>query len=161
MVTVEGDTQSPYQITSTLIPVKYTPGAQVSFNGYSFALSGVPKQGDKFTVGPNDSGVSDNRNALLLAQFQTAKTLDGGKATYQGVYASMVNQVGNKAREVQVGSQAQQSLADQAQKSRDSVSAVNLDEEAANLLRYQQAYQASAKVIAVAGKLFDNLLQVM
>ena len=74
--------------------------------------------------------------------------------------AAMANQVGNKAREVQVSGQAQHALADQAKSSRDSVSAVNLDEEAANLLRFQQAYQAAARLISVANKLFDTLLEI-
>ncbi len=161
VVTVANDPASPYAITSALTPVSYTAGAAISFNGTSFTLSGAPVDGDRFSIGPNTSGVTDNRNALLLGKLQTTKLLDGGSTTFQGGYASMVNQVGNKTREVQVGGKAQQALVDQAQQARDSVSGVNLDEEAANLLRFQQAYQASARLISVSGKLFDDLLQVM
>lgn len=161
VVTVAGDPSSPYSITSTLTPVAYTAGASISFNGMSLTLSGTPVDGDRFTIGPNTSGVTDNRNALLLGGLQTSKILDGNSTTLQGGYASMVNQVGNKTREVQVGGKAQQALVEQAQQARDSVSGVNLDEEAANLLRFQQAYQASARLISVSGKLFDDLLQVM
>lgn len=161
VVSVSGDPSSPYSITSTLSSVSYTPGATISFNGMSFTMSGNPADRDSFTVGPNSNGISDNRNALLLGQLQTMKILDGGTTSFQGGYSAMVNQIGNKTREVQVSGKAQQALADQAQSARDSVSAVNLDEEAANLLRFQQAYQASAKLISVAGKLFDDLLQVM
>lgn len=160
VVSVAGDPSSPYAITSTLSAVSYTAGATISFNGVSVTLSGNPADGDSFTVSPNTNGVSDNRNALVLGQLQSLKVLDGGTTTFQGGYSAMVNQIGNKAREVQVSGKAQQSLADQAQSARDSVSAVNLDEEAANLLRFQQAYQASAKLISVAGKLFDTLLQM-
>ncbi len=159
-VSVAGDSASPYLITSTLDGVAYTPGATISFNGISLAIGGVPNDGDSFTVAPNSSGVSDNRNALLLGQLQTMRLLDGTTSTFQSAYSAMVNQVGNKTREVQVSGKAQHALADQAQTTRDSVSAVNLDEEAANLLRFQQAYQASAKLIAVAGKLFDALLEI-
>ncbi len=159
-VSVSGDPGSPYAITSALSAVTFVSGATVSFNGMSFSLTGAPNNNDTFTIGPNTNGVSDNRNALLLGQMQTMKVLDGGTTTFQGGYSAMVNQVGNKAREVQVSGKAQQSLADQAQTARDSVSAVNLDEEAANLLRFQQAYQASAKLISIAGKLFDTLLQM-
>lgn len=142
----------------TYIP--YTSGATISFNGMSFQITGAPEEGDEFTIAPNTQGVSDNRNALLLGQLQTAKVLNNGTTSFQGSYAEMVNQVGNKAREVQVRGAAQQSLVEQSQKARDSVSAVNLDEEAANLLRFQQAYQAAARLISIANKLFDSLLAI-
>jgi flagellar hook-associated protein 1 FlgK len=159
-VTVSGDPGSPYVIALPTTPVTFTAGATVSFNGIRFTLDGAPNDNDSFTIAANTSGVSDNRNALLLGALQTAKPLDGGTTTFQGAYSSMVNQIGNKTREVQVNGEAMTSMVEQAQKARDSVSAVNLDEEAANLLRYQQAYQASAKLIAISGKLFDSLLEV-
>jgi len=81
-------------------------------------------------------------------------------AYFQAAYAAMVSQVGNTARQVQVNGQVQQSLVEQATSAQQSVSGVNLDEEAASLMRYQQAYQASAKLITVAGKLFDTLLAI-
>lgn len=164
-VTIAGDPLSPYSITSTIDKVTYTPGATMSFNGMSIAISGSLAEADVFTVGPNSSGVSDNRNALLIGKLQTAKLLEGSSTTtptasFQASYAEMVSQVGNKAREVKVGGESLLALAEQTQTSRDSVSAVNLDEEAANLLRYQQAYQASSKLISIAGKLFDSLLAI-
>lgn len=145
--------------------ITFGSGNTISFNGMSFSISGTPQNGDTFTLGNNTGGVSDNRNALLLGQLQTQSTLaasPGGSATasYQSAYSQIVSQVGNKAREIQVTGQGLQALADQAQTARDSASAVNLDEEAANLLRYQQAYQAAAKMITVAGKLFDTLLAI-
>lgn len=146
-------------------PITYATGQTINLNGMSFTISGTPQNGDTFTVGNNTGGVSDNSNALLLGQLQTQNTLaaaPGGSATasYQSAYAQIVSQVGNKAREVQVTGQGLQSLTTQAQTARDSASAVNLDEEAANLLQYQQAYQAAAKIITVAGKLFDTLLAI-
>ena len=113
-----------------------------------------------FTISANSAGVSDNRNALLLAGLQTGKTLAGGTASYQSAYAQIVSDVGNKTREVQVTATAQESVLKQAEDARQSLSGVNLDEEAANLLRYQQAYQASGKMIEIAGKLFDQLLEM-
>lgn len=164
-VSIPGDPSSPYSIISTLDPVKYTAGATISFNGISFAISGTPADKDSFSIGPNSNGVGDNRNALLLGQLQTKKILDGSAttapiSTYDASYAAMVSQVGNTARQVQVNGQAQQALVDQATSAQQSVSGVNLDEEAASLMRYQQAYQASAKLITVAGKLFDTLLAI-
>ncbi len=140
--------------------VTYNPsaGATVSFNGWSVDISGAPAALDVFTVGPNSNGVSDNRNVLAIGQLQTSKVLDHGSASFTNAYAQLVSSVGNKTRQVQVTGQAQQSLLDQATAAQQSLSGVNLDEEAANLLRYQQAYQASAKVIATASKLFDSIL---
>ncbi|MGB0126672.1 MAG: flagellar basal body rod C-terminal domain-containing protein, partial [Rhodocyclaceae bacterium] len=103
-------------------------------------------------------GVSDNRNALLLGQLQTGRTLIGGTASYQSAYSQIVSSVGNKAREVQVGLASQQNLVQQAEEAQQSLSGVNLDEEAANLLRYQQMFQASSKVIDIASKMFDQIL---
>lgn len=103
-------------------------------------------------------GVADNRNALLLGALQTKNTMFGGTATYQSAYSTLVAQVGNKTREVEITGKAQQSLFEQAAATRAQLSGVNLDEEAANLLRYQQAYQAAARVISIAGTLFDEIL---
>jgi len=135
----------------------YTSGASISYNGWTVAISGAPRSGDTFTVTPNTGGISDNRNASLLAQLQTTK-LVGGTSTYQSAYSEMVAGVGAKTREVQVSSAAQETLVTQTQTAQQSLSGVNLDEEAANLIRYQQLYQANAKMIEIASKLFDSLL---
>lgn len=124
----------------------------------TFSVSGVPADGDRFVISRNSNGVGDNRNMLALGQLQTKGTLMGGTVNYQSAFSQIVAEVGNKAREVQVGLQAQENLSAQALASQQSLSGVNLDEEAANLLRYQQAYQAAGKMIQVAGKLFDELL---
>jgi flagellar hook-associated protein 1 FlgK len=144
--------------TAPVASIAYSPGDTIQFGGMSFGISGQPNDGDTFAIARNSSGVSDNRNALLLGQLQTANTLLGGSASYQSAYAQMVGVVGNKAREVDLGLNAQQSLVRQAQDAQQSVSGVNLDEEAANLVHYQQMYQASGKVIEIASKLFDQIL---
>lgn len=141
-------------------PVPYTDGAALSFGGVSVAISGTPANLDKFTIGPNISGVGDSRNGALLAALQTKNTMDNGNANFQTTYAQMVNYVGNKAREAQIGGAAADAAVAQATNAQQSVSGVNLDEEAANLLRYQQAYQASGKVMQVASQLFDTLLSL-
>ncbi len=140
--------------------IPYTEGATISFNGASFVLAGAPKDGDTFTIGPNTSGVGDSRNGVLLAGLQTKNILNNGSGTFQGGYAATVNYVGNKTREMQVGSASATTAVNQARASQQSVSGVNLDEEAADLLRYQQAYQAAGKVMQIAGQLFDTLLQI-
>lgn len=142
----------------TLSGISYTAGQAIDLGGIKVTLSGTPANGDTFTVAANTGGVNDNRNALALGGLQTANTMVGGTTSYQGAYASMVSDVGNKAREVDVTSAAAQTLVDQTTAAQQAMSGVNLDEEAANLIRFQQAYQASGKVLEIAGKLFDELL---
>ena len=138
--------------------IPYASGATISFAGTSFSISGNLNNGDKFSLTENPAGVSDGRNALALGQLQSQNTMSGKTTSFQGAYAQLVSDVGNKSRELQVKTDAQAALLKQATDARDSLSGVNLDEEAANLLRYQQAYQASAKMIEVGNKLFDVLL---
>jgi len=149
-------------VTTFVMPlaVPYTADAQISVGGISFRLSGAPKNGDTFTVGLNTSGVADARNALLLGKLQTQDTMAGGKTSYQGAYAQLVSDVGNKTREIKVTGEAQKSLLDQAIAAREGQSGVNLDEEAANMIRYQQAYQAAARIIDTGSRLFDTLLSM-
>ncbi|MDP1652690.1 MAG: flagellar hook-associated protein FlgK [Rhodocyclaceae bacterium] len=147
-----------YQVNGAGAVIPYTSGANIDLNGWRVAISGTPAAGDAFTIGANSNGVADNRNGVLLGALQTRNTMEGGTATYQSAYSTIVAQAGNKTREVKITGEAQQSLLDQAQSVRDQLSGVNLDEEAANLLRYQQAYQAAAKVISIASTLFDEIL---
>jgi flagellar hook-associated protein 1 len=140
-------------------PQAYTDPDSLSFNGISFDISGTLQDGDTFTISPNTGGVGDNRNALLLAGLQTANTLEGGQ-TYQNAYTHMVSTIGNKTRELEVTGKAEEKLLAAAVQAHQSESGVNLDEEAANLMRYQQAYQAAAKVMQTASQLFDLLLDL-
>lgn len=149
--------------TSTVYPgptIPYTSGAKISVASVSFDISGNLNNGDVFTLGRNPGGVSDGRNALTLGELQTQNTMSGKTASYQSAYAQLVSDAGNKSREIEVKSQAQSALLKQSNDARDALSGVNLDEEAANLLRYQQAYQASAKTLDIGSKLFDVLLSI-
>jgi len=138
----------------------YTAGSDISFNGYTFQISGSPAAGDVFTIAPNHNGSSDNRNALLLGVLQTKNTLENGTASYQSAYGQLVSQIGNKSRELEVTSKAQANLLTQTENTMQSVSGVNLDEEAANLMRFQQVYQASSKIIEMSNTLFDSILRI-
>jgi flagellar hook-associated protein 1 FlgK len=143
--------------------VAYTAGADITYNGWTAQITGNPAGGDIFTIDNNASGVADNRNIALLGALQTRSTMigsttSGPTATYQSAYSQIVGAVGSKANEVAAIGAAQQGLADHATTALQSLSGVNLDEEAANLLRYQQAYQASAKVLDIASSLFDEIL---
>jgi flagellar hook-associated protein 1 FlgK len=142
------------------LPVPYTSGATISFGGVSFTLTGTPGNGDTFTVGPNTAGFGDNRNAQALAALGDQALLANGTASFSGAYGQMVAAVGNQAQQASVEHSAQAALLDQTQQAQQSVSGVNLDEEAANLQRYQQAYQAASKAIAVAGTMFDAILGI-
>lgn len=146
--------------TNVAIPVTlpYSSGDSISHNGWTLAITGNPAAGDSFTVGPNTGGVGDNRNLLALTALQHTKTLAQGTRDYGDVYGSAVTGVGARTAQAQSASAAQEALLNQAVAARDSVAGVNLDEEAANLLRFQQAYQAAAQAIQVAGSLFDSLL---
>lgn len=140
--------------------ITFTPGSPISYNGWTVQITGSPKPGDTFSVGPNTNGAMDNRNALLLGALQGSNTLAGGTASYQSAYGQVVSLAGYKTRELEVTSAAQTALLSHAQALQQSESGVNLDEEAANLLRYQQAYQAASKVIQVATQMFDTLLDI-
>ncbi|HEY5799446.1 MAG TPA: flagellar hook-associated protein FlgK [Burkholderiaceae bacterium] len=141
-------------------PVPFTNGATISFGGVSFEITGEPAQGDSFTIGPNTSGVGDNRNAQLLAALQTKNLVADNRLTFQGAYASLVGQIGNKTGELQITTVSAETLLEQTTQAQQSVSGVNLDEEGANLLRYQQAYQAAGKLMQVASQLFDVLMSL-
>lgn len=131
-----------------------------TFNGWTAQISGTPAAGDIFTVGSNTNATTDSRNALLMAGLQTQNTLAGGTATYQGAYSQLVSLVGNKTRELEVTSTAQTNMVNQIIQAQQSISGVNLDEEAADLLRYQRAYQAAGKAIQIANTMFDTLLSL-
>lgn len=138
----------------------FTAGEDISFNSVTVQIDGNPAAGDTFTIGPNTNANSDNRNALLLGGLQTQNILAGGTASYQSTYGQLVSQIGNKTRELQVTSEAQANLLAQTHQSLQSLSGVNLDEEAANLIRFQHAFQASSKVIEISNSLFDSILRI-
>lgn len=144
-------------------PLAYDPatesnGKTFTLGGFDFTVSGIPQDGDELIIENNVNGSGDNRNALALAGLQTENLLNGGATSYQGAYGSLVADVAVKTSQAESAAKTGQVLLDQSIAARDSVSGVNLDEEAANLIRYQQAYQAAAQVISVADQMFQVLL---
>ncbi|CAN7372890.1 flagellar hook-associated protein FlgK [Pseudoxanthomonas sp. LjRoot168] len=139
-------------------PFVYTPGQTIASNGWSLVLDGAPAAGDRFSVGPTGANSSDNGNARLLSNLDDARALNGGTLTLNGAIGGLTTQVGSAARQADYSAQAQQVIHDQAQAARDAISGVNLDEEAADLMRLQQAYQAASQIIATADTLFQSLL---
>lgn len=124
-------------------------------SGLNVALTD-PKQ--IAAAGPAPTGPGDNSNARALAGLQTATTLQGGKASFQTAYSQIVGDIGAKTQAADTASTAQKKLLDQATQSREAISGVNLDEEAASLVRFQQAYQASAQLIPVLNNVFNALI---
>jgi len=140
--------------------IPYQADALITVNGVSFRISGQPANGDQFLLAANTNGIADGRNALALGQLQTQQTMEGATTSFQSAYGKLVSDVGNKTREVRVTRDAQQKLLEQAQSAREAQSGVNLDEEAANLLKFQQAYQAAARIMDMGSRLFDEILSI-
>jgi flagellar hook-associated protein 1 FlgK len=135
----------------------YSPGMTLSYNGWSLKLSGAPKAGDTMQVVATVNPAGDNRNARAMQSLGDASNVDGAKVIDR--YADLVGEVGTRAQSAKATGDMSQRLFDDAESARTSVSGVNLDEEAARMLEYQQAYQAAAKVIATANQMFQSLLQ--
>lgn len=133
---------------------------------FEFTLSGRPAAGDTFTFNYNQSGVSDNRNALKLVDLQSKQTVGvtagiaGSGFSFTDGYGELVERVGTLTAQARMDSEATGAILKQATDNRDSLSAVNLDEEAANLIKFEQYYNASAQIIQVARSLFDTLISI-
>jgi flagellar hook-associated protein 1 FlgK len=136
----------------------YVSGEPVVINGSSFSISGTPAAGDRFTLEANSGASGDNRNGLLLEGVQSVGILDGGTTSINENYGQLVASVGSATRQVQVNLDAQSVIRSNAEEAHLANSGVNIDEEAANLLRFQQAYQAAAQVVSVTNTLFDTLI---
>lgn len=153
--------------------------------GFTLTTSVAPNAGDTFLIRPTAQGATNlnvaitdplkiaaadntavvgdtlnNANALAIAALQSTSGLIGGSTTIEGGYALLVGEIGNVTDEAKISKAAQTNLLTQTKAAQQSVSGVNLDEEAANLLRYQQAYQAAAQIIKSASSMFDTLLSL-
>ena len=160
--TVSFPTAGTYQITdgggAVLASGAYTPGQALSANGWSLTLSGTPAAGDSFAVAANSNGLNDNGNALSLAALADIGVLAGGTRSVIDDYTLLTTEIGNAGAQAASNVTTQTSLYNQAMSAQQSVSGVNLDEEAASLVKYQQAYQASAQIISTAQSIFSSLL---
>jgi flagellar hook-associated protein 1 FlgK len=136
----------------------YTPGGNIAQNGWQVQISGTPAVGDTFTVQSNAGGTGDNRNALLSANLQSTPVLQNGTASVSSAVSALVTGIGSKAEQINTAQTAQAAVNTQAVTDQQSVSGVNLDEEAAHLLQWQQAYQAAAKALQIGSSLFQSLL---
>jgi flagellar hook-associated protein 1 len=138
--------------------VAYTNGGNISANGWQVQISGAPAAGDTFTVTSNVGGTGDNRNALAAANAQNVGVLDNGTTSVTGGLSAVITGLGSQAQQINTAQTAQAAVNTQALSSVQSVSGVNLDEEAASLLQWQQAYQAAAQALTIGNTLFTTLI---
>ena len=132
----------------------YTSGSNISANGWQVQIAGAPVTGDTFTVQSNAGGTGDNRNALASANQQSQAVLSNGTISINGAVGGLITGVGSQAQQVNTAQTAQTAVNSQALQNVQSTSGVNLDEEAANLLQWQQAYQAAAQALTIANGTF-------
>jgi flagellar hook-associated protein 1 FlgK len=166
-------TYSVYNNTNAASPVLisagngFTPGQNnkvfadvpgVGYTGYQVELSGFPSTGDEFKINFNANGISDNRNAAALSALRIAGSMNNGSTSFEEAYGQLIEEIGSRTAQVGISLEAADSLLLSSTAIRDSISGVNLDEEAANLIRFEQAYNASAQIINVARQVFDTLL---
>ena len=158
---------STFTITPPAKGMLSQAGAPFDTYGFDFDIEGTPETGDTFTLEFNEGGFDDNRNGLKLADLQngelvrlnveTTATADNHK-TFNQAYSGLVSDIGVITGQAITSGAAFDALAQQSEAWYESLSGVNLDEEAANLLRFQQSYSASAQVLAAAQEIFDTLL---
>jgi flagellar hook-associated protein 1 FlgK len=139
-------------------PNAYTSGGNIAANGWQVQISGAPASGDTFTVTSNAGGTGDNRNALIAANAQNAGVLQNGTTSITGGVSALVTGLGSQAQQINTAQTAQAAVNAQALSSVQSTSGVNLDEEAASLLQWQQAYQAAAQALTIGNSLFTTLI---
>lgn len=166
---------APAGITISPATLSITPGQSntlsytITSGGSTLEISqifsGRPQAGDTFSVAFNANGVSDNRNALKLADLQSKATIGVDPAapgstgvSFSDGYGDLVERVGTLTAQARLDGEATTAILKQATDNRDSLSGVNLDEEAANLIKFEQYYNASAQIIQVARSLFDTLI---
>ncbi|MDT0593792.1 flagellar hook-associated protein FlgK [Glaciecola petra] len=136
------------------------------YPGYDFSLEGIPKPGDEFTFDYNTNGINDNRNAYDLASLQQGDFVrlsngtQGNKATFNEAYSSLVSQVGSASAASKIDLEAAKIMQTQSSDWFESSAGVSLDEEAANLIQFQQSYAAAARILSTAQQMFDTILQV-
>lgn len=136
----------------------YIDGDPILINGSSVAISGVPAVGDQFTIEANYGASGDNANGRLMVDVQSRGLLDGGSISINENYGRLVSSVGATTHQIKGSLDAQGVVLTNAESAVSGTSGVNLDEEAANLIKYQQSYQAVAQIVAVVGNMFDSLL---
>ncbi|WP_311224184.1 MULTISPECIES: flagellar hook-associated protein FlgK [unclassified Acidovorax] len=164
-VTYDAIDRSTNPPTTLAAAQPYVSGQPITINGWSITLQGTPKGGDTVTVGNaldpqyGDAYTRNAGNGTALMNLRDAKMFD--ESTMSDGYAGLMAQVGTRTQSAQYAADLSTSIAKNLEADRTAVSGVNLDEEAGKLIQYQQAYQASAKMLQIAQSVFDSLIQTM
>ena len=137
----------------------YESGGNIEFQGLVLDFSGNPQKGDMFTIAPQESGQGDTSTLLQLSSLEKATIFQDSKSLQEG-YLSVLSKVGALSNQADVAREAYAVLRDQAEERREGLSGVNLDEEAGSLIRFQQSYQASARLVRTANEIFDTILRI-
>ena len=141
-------------------PLAYTPGADIDVNGTRVQITGTPAAGDQFVIQANTGGTGDNRNIqALIDRFHGS--VFNGEISLQDAAAGMITSVGSRTAEATNQRDVQQLVFRQNQDRLESVRGVNLDEEAADMLKFEQLYQAAARVMQVSDSLFQTLMNTL
>ena len=163
--TVTFSSPTQYTVTNgatTVTSGTYSSGTPISFNGQQITLTGTPAANDTFTVSPNSTAnTGDNSNVLAMISGLSSKALAGGTASVSDVATNLVSHVGVLTQQAQNNASAQQAVNQEATTARSNATGVNLDQQAADMLRYQQAYQAMAQVISMSNQMFTSLIQAV
>jgi flagellar hook-associated protein 1 len=131
---------------------------EIADNGWQVTITGTPAAGDSFTVGSNAGATGDNTNAVALAAGQSSGVLNGGTISVTGAASALITNLGSQAQQINTAQTAQTAINTQASNTVQSVSGVNLDQEAANLLQWQNAYEAAAQALSIGNSLFTTLI---
>ncbi|WP_417448439.1 flagellar hook-associated protein FlgK, partial [Idiomarina abyssalis] len=137
----------------------YVEGEPIVLEDYQITLDNQPNPGDRFTIEQNTDGYSDNTNALAMSDFQSEPLVNG--FSYQDTYGQLLAKVGTQASTSEIAYASSKAVLTSSENALQSVAGVNLDEEAANLVKYQQAYSASAQLISAFQTIFDSLISAV
>jgi len=155
-----------YQVTDSTNAVvgsgTYTSGTPITFNGASVTLTGPAANGDVFNVfAASSANIGDNSNAFALVDNLSALKMNGGTTSLSNVANNLVSQIGVSTQQAQANASAQKSVNKSATDTRNNLSGVNLDEEAAKMVQFQQAYSACAQLIQVSNTMFSSLISAV
>jgi flagellar hook-associated protein 1 len=164
--TISFSGSNQYQVTNSegtaVASGTFTSGTPITFEGAQVTITGAPADGDTFTVSSNSaSNTGDNSNLLALIGALSAATLDGGTTSLSGAANNLVSQIGTITQQAQSNASAAQTVNQSASDALNNADGVNLDEEAALMVQYEQAYQACAQMIQASTTMFDSLMTAM
>jgi len=141
--------------------ISYAAGTEISVGAWTARLTGTPVAEDRLNITRNNDATQDNRNAIDMSLLENRAILDSGTSTFSQAYGALISEVGTQTSQVKINRDAEDVLLTNAISSREETSGVNLDEEAADLIRYQQAYTAITRVIQTARTIFQSIIDVV